>query len=174
MKRLLVAVFAFSASLAQAQYLPDAYPVACDDNELVSQFNTVVHRFSFKSECNKALEEARTTAGRFCDGDKIFLPNGYEFHDFNWSSQCQEALGALRDSKAGLFCDGSAMYQIHLGQLFYHSFEAHCKEAVIQARDHRGLFCRDGVMFDQWGRALRDYGFRSSCIQALKNITSER
>lgn len=152
-------------------FAQSVYPAACDDNELLSNYNTILHRFSFKSECKKALEESRTAKGKFCDGDKLYWPNGFEFHDFNWSSDCQAALEQFRTSPTGLFCDGTAMFQVNSAFLTYHTFDFHCTDALNDARDHRGFFCKDSQMFDQWGRYIRDYSFRSSCREALRKIT---
>ncbi len=171
MKQMITLILVIFSNLTFAQYSPTIYPVLCDDNELLSNFGTVIYRFSFSKDCLKALEDSRMSGGHFCDDDKIILPSGHVFHDFNWSSQCQEALSALSESRAGLFCDGTSMFQVRLGLITSHGFESHCKQAIKEARDYRGLFCKDGLMMDQWGRSFRDYGFRSSCVEALKKLT---
>lgn len=167
MKNLLVLFVLTFSGFTNAQ---NVHPVECDGSELLSNYNTIIHRFSFEKECRKALEESQYAKGHFCDDDQLFWPNGQLFHNFNWDSRCQAALEQFALSSTGLFCDGSAMFQITLGKILDHRFESECKEALVQARDYRGLFCRDGKMFDQWGRLIRDYSFSRSCKEALKKI----
>ncbi len=174
MKSIVLVVFALFLSelVIIGPAMAQIAPAYCDYNELISNQGSIIYRFSFKSDCARALEEARTSKGFFCDWDKLALPNGYIVHDFNWNENCQEALSSFRESETGLFCDDTGMYQVRFGFLVSHSYASYCKEAVIDARDHKGLFCREGQMFNQWGQQIRDYSFRSSCLEALKKITS--
>jgi hypothetical protein len=159
----------FATTFTYANSYSRLYPMSCEGNELLSNYNTVVYRFSLASECRKALEESRSTRGYFCDSDNLVLSSGQVFHNFTWRSQCQDALNELRISRSGLFCDNASMYQIHLGYLNIHRSASNCRTALAEARNHGGLFCRDAQMYDQRGRLIRHYPSSINCKDALRS-----
>ncbi len=167
MKVIVTSILLFVCHLSHTKAMSLVEPARCDGRDLVSNYNTLLHQFPFSSACTESLSESKQARGRFCDGNKLYLSNGVEFHQFTWDSQCQEALEQFKLSRNELFCEGASMFQIPWGPLMNHLFPSHCDEALEEARLHRGLFCKEGQMYNNFGLLIQDYGFRSSCQEAL-------
>lgn len=162
-----IGLFFFSLT-SFAQWMPGRiYPSYCQGNNLISNRGTVLYRFSFSSDCPRALSEAQMNQGKFCDNGKLVREDGSQAYFFTFRSDCQEALGDLRISRIGLYCSNGDMNQIYRGTIAFMTFESSCREAIHQAGMYRGLFCHDGRMMDFVGRIIRDYTFNSSCIREL-------
>lgn len=171
MKMLIMILMALS-STAFAQHHPEReYAVTCQNGDLVSNRGRVLYQFSFNSECNSALNQARANNGRFCDDENLVSEIGVVAHRFTFRSDCTSALNQLQVSRRGLFCDNSYLYQIRRGKLADLTFSSTCREALNDAGMYRGLFCVDGVMMNHMGERLRDYSFNSSCRNALLTIS---
>jgi hypothetical protein len=169
----LVVLLMFSLSLAASARgrfgVSGSY---CDGEDMMSNYNTVMYSFSSSADCNRALGEARSNSfGVFCDRENLISADGRLYNPLKRSSLCQSAIAQLRTSNTGLYCNDRDLYQMDVGYVFFFKFSAHCNEAIEHARKYRGMFCKEGQMFDQFGRLVRDYDYRSSCIDALKKIT---
>lgn len=162
-----IGLFFFSLT-AFAQWMPGRiYPVSCQNNYLISNRGTTLYRFSFASDCPRALSEARMNMGKFCDNEKLIREDGTYVHLFTFRSDCQDGLADLRTSRVGLYCSNGDMNQIYRGTIAFMTFKSSCREAIYQAGMYRGLFCHNGRMMDFVGRIIRDYTFNSSCIREL-------
>jgi hypothetical protein len=162
-----IGLFFFSLS-AVAQWMPGRiFPAYCQQNYLISNRGTTLYRFSFSSDCPRALSEAQMNAGKFCDSEKLIREDGTLAHRLTFRSDCQDALNDLRVSRVGLYCSNGDMNQIYRGTIALMTFESSCREAIHQAGMFRGLFCHNGKMMDFVGRMIRDYTFNSSCIREL-------
>ena len=171
MKMLIMILMALSTT-AYGQYHPEReIAVACHSTDLISNRGRVLYQFSFNSECNSALNQARMYDGRFCDDENLIRENGEVGHRFTFRSDCTTALNELKLSRRGLFCDDGKMYNIRIGQIADLTFSSSCREAHADAGRYRGLFCADGIMINHRGERLRDYNFNSSCRNALLTIS---
>lgn len=170
--KMLIMVLMMLSGAAFAQHHPQReYAVTCQNGDLVSNRGRVLYQFSFNSECNSALNQARVNDGRFCDDENLIRENGIVAHRFSFRSDCSNALNELKVSRRGLFCDNSSLYQLRIGRLADLTFSSTCREAVNDAGMYRGLFCVNGVMMNHLGERLRDYNFNSSCRNALLTIS---
>lgn len=123
-----------------------------------------IHRFTFSSHCQKALQQSRQFRGYFCDNELMLTEQGQRLRQFTFSSHCERALmQSLNDHR--LFCDDSDLIGRY-GLVRQFTFSSECNKA-IQSVSRMGQICDDSVMINVYQGEIFRFSFSSECNEAL-------
>ncbi len=158
MKFILFAL-AFLSLTAQARE-----SLVCRNETMYDRDLREIHRFTFSSHCQKALQQSRQYRGYFCDNELMLNDRGLRLRQFTFSSHCERALmQSLNDHR--LFCDGSDLVGRY-GLVRQFSFSSECSKA-IQSVTFMGQLCDDSVMINVYQGEIYRFSFTSECTEAL-------
>lgn len=166
MRKLLWLVLLMTSLTSFAQYRPDFY--SCNGSVLVDGFERIIHQFTFRSDCQTALQQTRQFYGRFCDNEEMRHIRGVAIHRFTFRSDCVKALNE-GDNFYGIFCDRQDMISDE-GVIQRFTFGSECQQAVREVIQYRGYFCNGSRLYNYFGEQVASYRFSSDCQNALRRI----
>lgn len=165
-----IALFVVSLAATAQSSNVSVYPSYCDEYSLISNQHTTIYKFSYKSDCKRALLESRVNNGRFCDEKRLVRPGGDVAYIFNSTSDCTLSLHGLRESNRDLFCYEGNLLHINRGFVINLDYHSDCRIALQQMSRYHGFFCKEKVMMNERGEVVRKFDFGSDCILALYSI----
>ena len=124
MKVLFALLMVLGSSISYAQHYPypeRVYPQICHNGEMVSNQGLTIYRFTFPSDCMKALNQSRLNHGRFCDDGNLVRGNGTVAHRYTFGTDCTRGLEHLRLSKYSM-----ARQELQAIRLFFLSCQVFC------------------------------------------------
>ena len=143
--------------------------VICRNEVMYNRNLQAIHRFTFSSHCQKALEQTRQYRGYFCDQNLMMNHLGARLNQFSFSSHCDKALPQSLNQHR-LFCDNSKLYG-RFGLVRQFSFNRECSDA-IQGATFMGQICDDEVMINVIHGEIFRFTFASECKNALSYARS--
>ncbi len=130
-----------------------------------------IHRFTFASHCQKAIQQSRQFRGYFCDNELMLTEQGHRLRQFTFSSHCERALMQSLNTHR-LFCDESDLIGRY-GLVRQFTFSSECGQA-IQSVTPMGQLCDDSVMLNVYQGEIFRFNFTSECKEALATARNYR
>jgi hypothetical protein len=88
----------------------------------------VVQRFTFRSDCEEAIQEILQSRGLFCNNAELNDVRYGAIHRFTFRSDCAEARASV--ARVGRFCDGGDLFDAAGNLIRRFTFSSDCRRAL--------------------------------------------
>jgi hypothetical protein len=124
------------------------------------------------SMSGQALDERVLEYPEKCLGNNLVSNSQRMIYQFNFESECYEALAESR-LNAGRFCDAGKLIRENGSQAYQFSFNSDCLEALQSLKLSRhGLFCQRGTLVHYRKSVLAYMTFLSQCQSSVLQANS--
>ncbi len=153
---ILLSVTVFNLNAAPATF-------HCDGKELLNKNFETIYTFSFSSECNSAIMNAKRKL--ICADRTLLNHRGDRIYSFSFSSECRSS---VMNSKATMVCAGKEIYNFLRNTLVTEfTFSSECRNALVYS--YKRFICNDRDLYNDRGQLLRSFSSKNDCRIAMRN-----